>query len=99
VIVVDNDPQIRAGSGFSFGAGSRVMMLVDDLPILSGDIGRPSWSFLPIENLEQVEVIKGASSVLYGSAALSGVINVRTAYPRLEPRTRATAYGSKGREL
>lgn len=93
VIVVDNDPQIRAGSGFSFGAGSRVMMLVDDLPILSGDIGRPSWSFLPIENLEQVEVIKGASSVLYGSAALSGVINVRTAYPRLEPRTRATAYG------
>ncbi len=92
VIVVDNDPQIRAGSGFSFGAGSRVMMLVDDLPILAGDIGRPSWSFLPIENLEQVEVIKGASSVLYGSAALSGVINVRTAYPRLEPRTRATVY-------
>jgi outer membrane receptor protein involved in Fe transport len=92
VIVVDNDPQIRAGSGFSFGAGSRVMMLVDDLPILSGDIGRPSWSFLPIENLEQVEVIKGASSVLYGSAALSGVINVRTAYPRLEPRTRANVF-------
>jgi len=92
VIVVDNDPQIRSGSGFSFGAGSRVMMLVDDLPILAGDIGRPSWSFLPIENLEQVEVIKGASSVLYGSAALSGVINVRTAYPRLEPRTRATVY-------
>jgi outer membrane receptor protein involved in Fe transport len=93
VIVVDNDPQIRSGSGFSFGAGSRVMILVDDLPILSGDIGRPQWSFFPIENLEQVEVIKGASSVLYGSAALSGVINVRTAYPRLEPRTRATAYG------
>ena len=92
VVVVDNDPQIRAGSGFSFGAGSRVMMLVDDLPILSGDIGRPSWSFLPIENLEQVEVIKGASSVLYGSAALSGVINVRTAYPIAEPRTRATVF-------
>lgn len=93
VVVVDNDPQIRAGSGFSYGAGSRVMMLVDDLPILSGDIGRPSWTFLPIENLEQVEVIKGASSVLYGSAALTGVINVRTAYPRMEPRTRATVFG------
>ncbi len=92
VVVVDNDPQIRAGSGFSFGAGSRVMMLVDDLPILSGDIGRPSWTFLPIENLEQVEVIKGASSVLYGSAALSGVINVRTAYPRSTPTSRATVF-------
>ncbi len=93
VVVVDNDPQIRAGSGFSYGAGSRVMVLVDDLPILSGDIGRPSWTFLPIENVEQVEVIKGASSVLYGSAALSGTINVRTAYPRATPRTRATVFG------
>jgi outer membrane receptor protein involved in Fe transport len=92
VVVVDEDPQIRAGSGFSYGAGSRVQVLVDDMPILSGDIGRPNWTFLPLENLEQVEVIKGASSVLYGSAALSGVINVRTAYPRSEPRTRVTAF-------
>ncbi len=92
VVVVDNDPQIRAGSGFSYGAGSRVMVLVDDLPVLSGDIGRPSWSFLPIESMEQVEVIKGASSVLYGSAALSGVINLRTAYPRSTPRTRASVF-------
>jgi outer membrane receptor protein involved in Fe transport len=92
VIVVDGEPQIRAGSGFSYGAGSRVQVLVDDLPILSGDIGRPNWTFLPLENLEQVEVIKGASSVLYGSAALSGVINVRTAYPRSEPRTRVTMF-------
>lgn len=92
VVIVDEEPQIRAGSGFSYGAGSRVQVLVDNVPILSGDIGRPNWSFLPIENLEQVEVIKGASSVLYGSAALSGVINVRTAYPREKPRTRASVF-------
>ncbi len=92
VVVVDEEPQIRAGSGFSYGAGSRVQVLVDDIPILSGDIGRPNWTFLPIENLEQVEVIKGASSVLYGSAALSGVINVRTAYPRAKPSTRVTTF-------
>lgn len=92
VVIIDEEPQIRAGSGFSYGAGSRVMVLVDDIPILSGDIGRPNWTFLPLENLEQVEVVKGASSVLYGSAALSGAINVRTAYPRSEPRTRATVF-------
>ncbi|MBL0127805.1 MAG: TonB-dependent receptor [Flavobacteriales bacterium] len=92
VVVVDEEPQIRAGSGFSYGAGSRVQVLVDDIPILSGDIGRPNWTFLPLENLEQIEVIKGASSVLYGSAALSGVINVRTAYPRSEPRTSVTTF-------
>jgi len=92
VVVVDDDPQIRSGSGFSYGAGSRVMLLADGLPVLSGDIGRPNWTFLPIEDVEQIEVIKGASSVLYGSAALSGVINVRTGWPGDEPRTRATLF-------
>ena len=92
VAIVDNEPQIRSGSGYSFGAGSRVMVMMDDLPLLSGAIGRPSWSFMPIENVEQMEVIKGASSVLYGSAALSGVINLRTAYPTSEPRSRVTLF-------
>ena len=92
VQVVDNEVQIRGGSGYSFGAGSRVMILVDDLPMLSGDAGRPSWNYLPIENLEQIEVIKGASSVLYGSSALSGVINIRTAYPKDVPKTKINIY-------
>ncbi len=90
VSIVDGEPQIRGGSGYSFGAGSRVMVLIDDLPILSGDAGRPSWGLFPIENIEQVEVVKGASSVLYGSAALSGAINIRTAYPRDTPITKLT---------
>lgn len=90
VSLVDGEPQIRSGSGFSYGAGSRVMVMVDDLPVLSGDAGRPTWGFLPLENLEQIEVIKGASSVLYGSAALSGVINIRTRYPDARPLTRVS---------
>ena len=92
VSMVNKEPQIRSGSGYSFGAGSRVQILVDDLPVLSGDAGRPSWGFLPVENVSQVEVIKGASSVLYGSAALSGVVNMRTAYPADTARTVITLY-------
>ncbi len=90
VTFVNGEPQIRSGSGFSYGAGSRVMILIDDLPVLSGDAGRPTWGFLPLENLEQIEIIKGASSVLYGSAALSGVINVRTRFPDARPLTRVS---------
>lgn len=92
VSIVDGEPQIRSGSGYSFGAGSRVQVLMDDLPMLSGDAGKPSWEFLPIENLSQVEVIKGASSVLYGSSALSGVINMRTAFPGEKPETQVTVF-------
>lgn len=102
VTIVDSEPQIRSGSGYSFGAGSRVQILVDDLPMLSGDAGRPSWGFIPVENLEQIEVIKGASSVLYGSAALNGIINIRTAYPKAEPQTKINyqigAYSAPNRE-
>jgi len=85
--IIDNDPQIRGGSGFTFGVGSRVAIVVDGIPLLSGDAGRPEWSYIPVENIEQIEVIKGASSVLYGSNALCGVISVRSAYPRSIPKT------------
>lgn len=85
--IIDNDPQIRGGSGFTFGVGSRVAIVVDGIPLLSGDAGRPEWSYIPVENIEQVEVLKGASSVLYGSSALNGVIHVRSAYPRSKPKT------------
>ncbi len=86
--ILDSEPQIRGGSGFTFGVGSRVQIVVDGMPLLSGDAGRPEWGFVPVENIEQIEVIKGASSVLYGSSALSGVINIRTKFPRLEPQTK-----------
>jgi outer membrane cobalamin receptor len=85
--IIDNDPQIRGGSGFTFGVGSRVAIVVDGVPLLSGDAGRPEWSYIPVENIEQIEVIKGASSVLYGSSALNGVISIRSAYPRSTPKT------------
>jgi outer membrane receptor protein involved in Fe transport len=90
VAIVDNEPQIRGGSGFSSGLGSRVMILVDDIPLMRGDAGRPVWGFIPIENVEQIEVLKGASSVLYGSSALNGAINVRTAFAKEKPITKIT---------
>src|SRR6188768_373138 len=86
--ILDGEPQIRGGSGFSYGVGSHVAVLVDGMPVMLGDQGRPEWSFIPTENVEQVEVIKGASSVLFGSSALSGVINVRTAFPKALPETK-----------
>lgn len=92
VTVTDGQVSIRGGSGFSYGAGSRVLMCVDEMPMLAADAGDIKWSYLPIENLEQIEVIKGASSALFGSSALNGVINVRTAYPKEKPETKITFF-------
>ena len=92
VTVTDGQVSIRGGSGFSYGAGSRVLMCVDEMPMLAADAGDIKWSYLPIENLEQIEVIKGASSALFGSSALNGVINVRTAYPKEKPESKVTFF-------
>ncbi len=95
VTVADGQASIRGGSGFSYGAGSRVLMLVDEMPMISADAGDIKWNYLPLENLDQVEVIKGASSALFGSSALNGVINLRTAYAKDKPLTKfSTFYGS-----
>lgn len=85
--ILDGQPSIRGGSGFSYGAGSRVLVLVDGLPLITADAGHIQWSFLPLENLSQVEIIKGASSVLYGSSALNGVVNLRYKDPVDKPST------------
>jgi len=90
--MLDGEPQIRGGSGFDFGVGSRVAILIDGLPILPGDGGRIPWDLYPIENVEQIEIIKGASSVTNGSSALSGSINIRTAYPTDVPSTSVAIY-------
>lgn len=85
-------PSIRSVSGWSYGAGSRVIILMDDLPIMSADIGDVKWNYIPVENISQIEVVKGASSALFGSSALGGVINVRSAYPKSTPETKVTYF-------
>jgi len=90
--ILDGQPSIRGGSGFSYGAGSRVLMLVDDMPMIAGDAGDVKWNYLPVENINQVEVVKGASSVLYGSSALNGVIHLRNRFPGNDPETEITLF-------
>ncbi len=92
VSIIDGQANIRGGSGYSYGAGSRVLLMVDDIPILQADAGFPNWDDVPIENIEQVEIVKGAASSLYGSAALNGIINIRTAIPKTEPETKVAAF-------
>ncbi|MFQ5448096.1 MAG: TonB-dependent receptor domain-containing protein, partial [Saprospiraceae bacterium] len=92
VNLVGDQANIRGGSGFSYGAGSRVLLLVDDIPIYQADAGFPQWEDVPLENIEQVEVVKGAGSALYGSSALNGIINVRTAYAKSKPETKIAPF-------
>ena len=98
VSFVDGQANIRGGSGFTYGAGSRVLILYDNIPALQFDSAFPNWSNIPVENIAKVEVMKGAGSALYGSSAMNGVINIlsRTAKrePYLKVKTFFTVYDS-----
>ena len=91
VQIIDGQASVR-GSGFSFGAGSRVSVIVDGLPLLAPEGSTIPWNYIPIENIAQIEVLKGATSVLYGTSAMNGIINVQTAYPTSEPSTTWQTY-------
>lgn len=92
IMFLGDQVSIRGGNGYSYGVGSRVLLLLDDLPMLTGGGGEAKWDFVPLENLGQIEILKGASSALYGSSALNGVINIRTASPGPDPETRLVYY-------
>lgn len=89
VDVIDGQANIRGGAGFSYGSGSRVLLVIDDMPALQFDGGNARWDDIAIENIQQIEVLKGASSVLYGSSALNGVIHFTSAEPSKDPKTKA----------
>ena len=89
VYAMDGQVSIRGGSGFAYGAGSRVLLLWNGIPLLSGDAGDTKWNAVPIESASQIEIMKGASSVLYGSGALNGIISITEREPTLKGETRA----------
>lgn len=86
--ILDGQASIRGGSGYAFGAGSRVLLVVDDQPLITADRNDIKWNFVPLEMTQQIEVLKSAASVQYGSAALNGVIHVRTLWPDSGAMTR-----------
>ena len=89
VYAMEGQVSIRGGSGFAYGAGSRVLLLWNGIPLVSGDAGDAKWNTIPIEQASQIEVIKGASSVLYGSGALNGIISLTEREPGTKGEFRA----------
>ena len=93
VYAMDGQVSIRGGSGFAYGAGSRVLLLWNGIPLITGDAGDTKWNAVPLELASQIEIMKGASSVLYGSGALNGIISLTEREPGLEGETRFKIQG------
>src|SRR5437762_12390367 len=55
-----------------------MLMLVHGVHPNQDDRGGINWDLIPLEYVARIEVVKGAGSALYGSAALGGVVNLIT---------------------
>lgn len=60
-----------------FGS-SDILVMVDGQPVNSGWGGSVDWRMIPVENIEKIEVVRGAASSLYGGRAVGGVIQITT---------------------
>ncbi len=98
VTMTDDQISIRGSSGYSRGTGARALMAIDGLPFYTGDTGEIVWEMIPVTELARIEIIKGASSSLYGSAAIGGVLNCVTRNISEKPLTIINGfYGMYGR--
>ena len=59
-------------------SASRVLILIDGMKISEQKSMDGSMILISPENIERIEVIKGPASVLYGSEAIGGVVNIIT---------------------
>ncbi len=77
-------------------SSEQVLILVDGQRINNVQNGQVDLSNLPSHDIEKIEVVKGASSALYGSDAVGGVINIITRSPGEEDRFSISAKGILG---
>ena len=92
VTMTDDQISIRGSSGYSRGTGARALMAIDGLPFYTGDTGEIVWEMIPVTELARVEIIKGAASSLYGSAAIGGVLNSITRNISEKPLTTVNGF-------
>ena len=69
------------------GKSANVLILIDGIPlkdVTGNDYNATDLRLLALENVESIEVLNGASSVLYGSNATVSVINIKTQFSSVE---------------
>lgn len=86
--------------GFGGTTEGRVLLLIDGVPmndLYGGDI---EWNRIPVSTIQRIEIVKGATSALYGSGAMGGVINIITKNPTSESKSDVTlSYGSMNTKI
>jgi outer membrane receptor for ferrienterochelin and colicins len=75
---IGNDNILGSSVQMQGMTGNKVKILIDGLPVNGRENGNVNLSQINLNNAERIEIIQGPMSVVYGTDALGGVINVIT---------------------
>jgi len=75
---IGNDAALGATISMRGLSGNNVKILIDGLPLNGREAGNIDMSQINMSNIERVEMVQGPMSIMYGSDALGGVINLIT---------------------
>lgn len=89
---INNDPSTGASLNLQGISGENVKILVDGVPVIGRLDGNIDLSQISLENVDHIEIVEGPMSVVYGSNALAGVVNIITRQNRAA-RFRAGLHG------
>jgi iron complex outermembrane receptor protein len=73
--------------GFGETASSNLVILVDGVRQNEGDTGGASISWIPVDSIERIEIVRGAGAVEHGEGTTAGMINIVTKRGENEPGT------------
>lgn len=84
--VLRNVPGIDFNSSGGFGKATNmslrgtnanhVLLLIEGIPLGSATVGTPAWEYLPLTQIQRIEVVSGPRSNLYGSSAIGGIVQM-----------------------
>lgn len=77
-IDISHDPSTGTGLKMQGISGENVKILIDGVPVIGRLNGNIDLSQLDLSNVDHIEIVEGPMSVIYGSNALAGVINIIT---------------------
>ena len=88
----DNEVSVR---GYNGSYAPRLLVLINGRQVYMDHYGMTNWSSLPVvmQEIRQIEIVKGPNTALFGFNAAAGVVNIVTFNPLLDDKTNFTVRG------
>lgn len=91
-ILINQDPVLGTGINLQGLSGQSVKILVNGVPMIGRMNGNIDLGQFTTSQIERIEIIEGPMSVIYGSDAIGGVINIITKNNNAKPFQKITGY-------